>query len=293
MINSYEFYNNYHGHTIDNLVKLIYLLKEHNSDKKIVFLAGDSSLDNKYWLTSEPYVKAINNYEYVLQPSLMKPDLNYHLNYFLQDSPYISINCAIEESTLAKRSNTLLPQDIFIHNNIQNDDILIVSVGGNDIALSPSMSTIWNMIKLMYMNSTQTIMQDPDNAWGFTYFIELFRDNVKAYILKLIGKKRPKKIIICMIYYPDEKMTGSWADSMLGYLGYNDNPEKLQTAIQQIFMKATTQIKIHGTKVIPCPMFKILNGKNTKDYVQRVEPSSQGGRKLAYEFVKIMKHPHN
>ena len=84
-----------------------------------------------------------------------------------------------------------------------------------------------------------------------------------------------------MIYYPDEKMTGSWADRTLGFLGYNTNPEKLQAAIHQIFLHATSKIKIEGTKVIPFAMYSILNGKITDDYVQRVEPSGQGGYKLA------------
>jgi hypothetical protein len=33
--------------------------------------------------------------------------------------------------------------------------------------------------------------------------------------------------------------------------------------------------------VVPVPLFEALDGKNTDDYVQRVEPSVQGGRKMA------------
>ena len=216
---------------------------------------------------------------------------------------YYTINCAIEESSLNKRTNCLLDQDKFIKNHITNNDILIVSVGGNDIALSPTLSTIWNMALLMYMNSLDTLKHKPLDAWGFSYFVNLFHNEVKAYILKLIGNKRPKRIIVCMIYYPDEwqmgsngwvsdsQPSGSWADKTLGYLGYNDNPKKLQKAIEQIFYKATCNIKIEGSIVVPFPMFHYLNGKDSTDYVQRVEPSMKGGKKLAEGFMGACLYP--
>ncbi len=114
----------------------------------------------------------------------------------------------------------------------------------------------------------------------------MFRDQIKEYIMKLIGNKRPHKIIVCMIYYPDEKSTGSWADRVLGYLGYNEDPVKLQAVIEQLFIHATKDIIIPNCQVIPFAMYKILNGKNTSDYVQRVEPSEAGGKKLSRAFVK-------
>ncbi len=35
-------------------------------------------------------------------------------------------------------------------------------------------------------------------------------------------------------------------------------------------------------------MFEVLNGKDTNDYVARVEPSIQGGEKLGKAFVKYI-----
>jgi len=139
---------------------------------------------------------------------------------------------------------------------------------------------------MMYMNNIETINKGPDAAWCMNYFIDIFKNKSTDYILKLIGDKRPKKIIVCMIYYPDQKMTGGWADRTLNSLGYNTDPKKLQAAINQIFIHGTSQIKINGSEIIPFPMYKILNGRNTDDYIQRVEPSNQGGLKLAQEFVK-------
>ena len=49
---------------------------------------------------------------------------------------------AVEESTLEDRKTDLLHQDKFIVYNITNNDTLVVSVGGNDIALKPNLNTI-------------------------------------------------------------------------------------------------------------------------------------------------------
>lgn len=283
-INSYNFYNEYRGHKISHLNTLLHGLKQIGI-KNYIYLAGDSSLDNKFWLFGKKEY-AVNGYEYILDPPDMKPDISYYMNALLTDSNYCVINTAIEESTLTCRDDSLLPQDVFIQKNITDEDILIVSVGGNDIALHPSMTTLWNMALMMYCNTRETIKKGPASAWGMKHFINLFKTDIEKYIKRLIGDRRPHKIIVCMIYYPDEQ-SGGWADRTLGLLGYDNNPEKLQTAIRTIFKYATSQIIIDGCQVIPCPMYKILDGKNPLDYIQRVEPSTTGGEKLAKEFVRL------
>ena len=113
------------------------------------------------------------------------------------------------------------------------------------------------------------------------YFIELFKDRIQEYIERIVIKTKPKKIIICTIYYPDLNVTGGWADKVLKYINYDNNPKMLQEAINQIFLHATSNIQIDGTQIIPFPMYKILDGNNTNDYISRVEPSNNGGNKLA------------
>lgn len=283
------FYNCYYGHPISQLALLKKELIKSKPNQRFIYLAGDSSLDNKYWLGGSDYDKATNGYENIIDPPHVRLDVASQMNKILNESEYCCINCAVEESSIGMReSGGLLDQDIFIRDNISSNDVLIVSVGGNDIALSPSLSTIWNMVLLIYLNTIETIKNGPDYAWGMQYFITMFRDKVRNYVQKLTLRAKPQKVIICMIYYPDQQMTGSWADRTLGYLGYNANPKKLQVAIDQIFRYATSKIKIPGIEVIPFPMYKILNGKDTNDYVQRVEPSKKGGEKLAKAFVKLI-----
>jgi hypothetical protein len=40
--------------------------------------------------------------------------------------------------------------------------------------------------------------------------------------------------------------------------------------------------------VIPVPLFHALDGKLSREYVERVEPSSQGGRKMAEFLLDII-----
>lgn len=285
-INSQDFYNEYHGHKTEHLNLLLEKLRQWKPNRNYIYLVGDSSLDNKFWLRNGDEI-AVNDYQYILNPALSRPDIAHQMNKLLHNSGYCTINASVEESTVASRNNGLLPQDQFVNKNITNNDILIVSVGGNDIALSPSYKTMWNMMLMIYSNSIENIEAGPDVAWGMSHFIDLFSNGVKNYILNVIGNKRPKKILICMIYFPDEMMTGGWADTTLNFLSYNDNPQKLQTAIRKMFEYATSKIKINGTEIIPVPMYEMMNGKHSNDYVDRVEPSSIGGAKLASGFVDL------
>ena len=76
---------------------------------------------------------------------------------------------------------------------------------------------------------------------------------------------------------------------MLGYLRYNTNPAKLQAAIRAIYERATCEIgDVDGVPVIPLPLFEHLDGKDTHDYVDRVEPSAQGGEKMARAIIEAI-----
>lgn len=226
-----------------------------------------------------------------------------------------AINAAVEESSLGERACCrLLSHDLFIRNNLQSNDVVVVSVGGNDIALKPSLCTIVNMLSLVYCTSNSCLEQCTCGtalpcddyccgcttsflsnfmAWpcGFGYFIHLFKTRITAYVNNLISNSkgvRPKKVLICMIYYIDETPDGSWADRFLSCVGYDSNPKKLQLMISKIYEYATKEIRLSGVEVIPVPFFVPLNGKDTNDYDSRVEPSDVGGAKLAKLIVDAM-----
>eukprot|EP00747_Dinoflagellata_sp_TGD_P171952 gnl/TRDRNA2_/TRDRNA2_207245_c0_seq1.p1 gnl/TRDRNA2_/TRDRNA2_207245_c0~~gnl/TRDRNA2_/TRDRNA2_207245_c0_seq1.p1 ORF type:complete len:338 (+),score=53.02 gnl/TRDRNA2_/TRDRNA2_207245_c0_seq1:64-1077(+) len=306
-LSSSRYYGHYDGHEVQDLEVVHGVLRQDH--RGVIFLAGDSSLDNKFWFgNNEP---AVNGYERVLSPPQMKTDVCYWLNrQAVERAPELCcLNTAIEATSLSHRACcALLPQDRFIRDHITADDYLIVSVGGNDIALMPVLFTILNLLALTWLTPQLCIERCacacPPNlhfdagcadcglpgclsgtltGWplGIGYFVDLFKNRVQNYVRNLVGDRKPKKIIICMIYFLDEQSTGSWADCALSCMCYNCNPSKLQAAIRSVFRLATQNIRISGTEVVAFPLFEVLDGKDTKDYIQRVEPSPQGGAKMA------------
>mmetsp|Transcript_10908 Transcript_10908/g.19777 ORF Transcript_10908/g.19777 Transcript_10908/m.19777 type:complete len:345 (+) Transcript_10908:266-1300(+) len=306
-----RFYSEWHGHRVEHLEALLPYLRE--ASDSLIWTAGDSSLDNKYWFNDQK--PAVGVYRDVLDPPVSKCDVTYWLNYLAQNlaSRTVSIaaiNTAVEATTLNERSYKLRPQDRFLRNNIRPNDILIVSVGGNDVALCPTPCTIVSMLGVLSLPVTCVengfscgVAPCNDCCCGcgpsalscactcppcLGYFRSLFGVRVQKYIEALTSKTKPKKILVCMIYYPDEAQVPSWAGPALGALGYNSNPQKLQMLIRKAFDEATSTIRIKGSEVIPVPLFNALDGKNSNDYIARVEPSAAGGRKMAEFLLDII-----
>merc|ERR1712146_205318 len=123
---------------------------------------------------------------------------------------------------------------------------------------------------------------------GMGYFVDLFKHRVGNYIKSLIGEQKPQKVIVCMIYYLDEKNTGSWADGALYCMCYDCNPGKLQSMIRKVFELATSEIDIPGTEVVAFPLFEVLDGKTSSDYLQRAEPSPSGSAKMANALMDVI-----
>lgn len=285
----------------------------------IIFLAGDSSMDNKEWIVD--WADAVNGYERFVDPPTMKRDVCYWMNAEAQRraSGLACLNTAIEATTLSNRACcSLLEQDVFIRDNITENDYLVVSVGGNDIALMPNLCTALNLVLLSWCVPVVCLekcaVACPPNThldlgcagcgiegclcacpcgWppAIGYFVNLFRYRVQNYVERMLENRRPKKVFVCMIYFLDEAPTGSWADGALACMGYNCAPYRLQAAIRCMFRLATSRIRIPGTEVVAVPLFEILDGKTSADYVMRVEPSSEGGHKMANALLDAILGP--
>lgn len=143
-----SYYEPFYGHDVEHLaLALSALRRRHDS---VVFLAGDSSLDNKYWFSS--WADAVNGYETVLEPPRMKRDVCYWINEQAEreGKRLGCLNAAVEATSLNDRAwGRLLPQDAFIRDHMTEDDVLVVSVGGNDVALSPLLCTAVNLAVLV------------------------------------------------------------------------------------------------------------------------------------------------
>ncbi|KAI8820140.1 uncharacterized protein EV422DRAFT_568095 [Fimicolochytrium jonesii] len=298
--NPLKFYGNYYGHILSDLEALHRHVGEKSGDRGLIFLAGDSSLDNKHWLfvgdktnpgqltNDKVTADAPPPYKEFFQPPRCVQDVAYWLTRKAASvregkskvGPYAAINSALEASTLADRDKHLTDHDTFVRDHIASNDILVVSVAANDIALRPTRATV---------SALGTVLSLPDSSIkaatastpGIDYFVDMFNHKIASYIAKLTAKQKPKSVLVCMIYFPDETVTDSWANGALAMLGYNDRPGKLQMVIEKVYELATCKVDIPGTKVVPVPLFRALDGRVTGDYEMRVEPSVVGGSKIA------------
>ncbi|KAF2645215.1 hypothetical protein P280DRAFT_495163 [Massarina eburnea CBS 473.64] len=293
-LNASKFYHEYKGHTIHDLTILHSLVRDLRPSAPIIWFAGDSSLDNKYWIPGsgpggeDLPVSVPSIYNDVLEPPKPKPDVAFWVNHVM-GAKATCINTSIEESMLRERdSGKLLPQDEFLRQNIREGDALVVSVGGNDIALKPTPATIWHLLRLSWFTRKSNI--ENGSATSLKYFKWLFQAKTQEYITNLISITKPRAVIVCMIYYPLESKYNqkSWADLSLGALGYNWWPGQLQTAIRKMFDMGTREVKVEGTTVLPCALFDVMDGQVKEEYTERVEPSSLGGRKMAERFAKML-----
>lgn len=282
VISPQSFYEQYFGHNIVKL-KTIHTRIRENS-KNVIWLAGDSSLDNKHWLFNNVFEKNIlvsktltpsHVYQHLFVPPICLPDVAACINSLTEKN--VALNCALEESSLWDRSSKLPDTDRLIRHCIEPNDTLIVSVGGNDVALKLCLRTVFWMLVMWVLPF----------EWIPPYVYDLFHTQVRDYILKLTERNRPRKIIVCMFYYPCEMGEG-WLDGSPVFRLYNRNREKMQRLIDLIFEKCTRKIKIPGSEVVPVHLGHVLDSRDEKDYVSRIEPSAQGGLKMATRFVEII-----
>jgi hypothetical protein len=287
-INSNNYYNNYYGHNNYYLDFLIYCFKF--KDKKIIYLAGDSTLDNKHWIQNT--AAAVNLYYEILKPDICKTDMcywiNVNINEYKNASDFICINTAVEEASLSDKIK-LNSSDSLISKHITSNDILIVSIGGNDIALKPNLETIKNLALILLKYTANDFMDSEIiNKPEIKYFIDYFYTQILNYINKLICKDKPSLILICWIYFLDLKNVKSWSNTILNSINYSNNPERIQSLIRIIYTHSITKIKIDNVQMKYFPMYEILDGTDTNDYAERVEPSSSGSMKLAKRMTQII-----
>jgi hypothetical protein len=291
------FYTEWKGHPIPDLKKFFTNTLLLRGDTPIIWLAGDSSLDNKAWISADgpggtPLPCSVPDI-YIPQfrhLTPLKPDVAFWMNHHLGNEATV-INTAVEASLLRERkSGWLLPHDQFIKHNLRSQDVLVVSVGANDVCLSPTVCTAFNMLRLVHLSSQESI--EDGSAWALSHFGSLFGKEVQKYVTNLVGTTKPRAVVVCMIYQPLESGLSaekSWADTQLKALKYDTQPQKLQAAIRTIYSQATQKITIPGTQVIHLPLFDVLDGKTADDYVERVEPSVEGGRKMSEAITKAVR----
>lgn len=295
MLDAGAFYGHYHGHPLEQLRVLVTELRARDPLRPIVWLVGDSTLDNKAWVADAAALRACRGYERVLRPPRCAPDVAAWLNELLQHAgqppqALVAVNAAVEESTLGGRrgGRRLLPHDELVREHLRPHDVIVASLGGNDIALAPSLATIASMASLAHVASDASI--DAGTACGLAHLVGMFRDDTRRYLKALCARALPRMVIACMVYAPHEAPEPSWAGPALAALRYNAAPARLQRVIRRVYAAGTCGVRVAGVgAVVPCPLFDVLDpSPASRDYVARVEPSAIGGRKLAAAFLRII-----
>ena len=215
LISTEEFYSTYHGHDVRHLhcfehamrkKPLLQTKQARNRQRSAIWLAGDSSLDNKHWFPDDKAV-AVNMMERVFrEPDCCRRDIAWWLNKEIENRGHMdslfAINTSYEEGKIESRSRgKLLPQDQYLKDNVRSGDYVIVSVGGNDIALFPQLPcTIFNMAILNFCtpqicldNACGYALPCDDYIWGnspffyvYLYFLDINLDPLCASILPLL-----------------------------------------------------------------------------------------------------------
>ena len=147
-VDTHAWHAQYHGHPVRALDIVERGLRQ--QDKDCIFFAGDSSLDNEYWF--EDRGRATNGYEHILSPPESKLDVAYHTNKILEArSPrWACVNTAVEATSLNDRAfGRLLEQGQFLRDRLTERDAVVISIGGNDIALAPLLCTCCNVAPLL------------------------------------------------------------------------------------------------------------------------------------------------
>ena len=78
-VDAVAFFSPYHGHDVAHLDSVRRQLSA-GGVRRFLYLAGDSSLDNKFWLLGGAGVAATNGYERILSPAgSAVPDVAHHI----------------------------------------------------------------------------------------------------------------------------------------------------------------------------------------------------------------------
>lgn len=277
-IDSGRMYDTYYGHPVEHLQHII----DNKSDEitTIVYLAGDSSLDNKHWIPENerlPVSSKISKFM-TREYAKCKPDVAYWVNR-VSPSYILCMNCAVEEAKISTKINHgLNAQDILIRDNITKDDVLVISIGGNDVALASDISTILAMGCLLYITTALP-------KW---YLLHKFKTQLREYIEKLTTVTQPKTIILCSIYYPCKYGNG-WSTRFLDRISYDTNPELIHQFIDDFHEYVIDGLVGELDNVHSLKLSDILDWETSEHYISRVEPSSTGGKCIAKEIIQIIK----
>lgn len=155
-------------------------------------------------------------------------DVAWHCNDLLASSeddsstfrPPLALCCAVEESTSADRRTGLLEQDAAAAEAVCEGDAVVISLGGNDLALAP---TLWTLLCLAGLALCPTVLLEHvvarrGSGWapGLGHVTDLLALRPARLALTVAGSSGAT-VLVAILYPPGPRVEGapSWADATL------------------------------------------------------------------------------
>jgi len=270
----------------------------------------------------------VNGYDKILVGD-SRPDIVYHLNSMMVDGkqPFAALDTAVGCSNLENRQE-FLEQDDFLRDHIESRDVLVVSVGWNDFARMPkgrqilkkfgdALSAIHVENGSPWKGSQKELIDELWNSADYRIVPfrnaaeALFREEMIAYIGKLLSKTTPKLIVLC-VYEPSGHTFGSgsssrsggggggWIQTLMNFLSLPDLtligpylPAALMGLEKLLKTKTVPELeqRFGGLKVVVQAMSEKMDRDDPEDYANHgsaPEPSDKGGKDIAeLLFAKV------
>ncbi len=288
-------YSQWFGYDVESLRDILLRATDISNNERphVIWLVGDSSLDNKAWVREDQCLRPHTDttlYERAIieSNSLLLPDVAYHVNKLLPER-WLCLCCAAEEAKLVTRAqHGLSDQEAFARDNFDSEkDVFVVSIGGNDILLGPDaglaasvgVALLWSGVFGWWLPSLF--------GWapGISSLRQYYEEHLKSYLTQLRGDNGSSaNMILCAPYYPCEIPQNGWSKRVLHALRYHDHPWIAQQALRSVF----DNLVLQDRSLKRLRLFDFLDPHDHALYVAGVEPSDLGGQHIArgiYQYV--------
>ena len=211
---------------------------------------------------------------------------------FFEDLMKPKVAGASQADACSSQEVELLPQDKFASGRLGEEDTLIISASGNDFN-HDEIHKVFEASLKEFPEDSQHDKEAFENRvrWVAEKLSGIYHEALQAYATKLVEKTKPKNVFICAYSDFYEFQTG-WATDLFKYVvGGGDNAKGfsfIRELWRDLYNNQMQHIKVHGTQVYIVPLFNVLDRNDPMDFAAQVEPSVQGGMKMAIAFSDLI-----
>ncbi|CAD7963402.1 unnamed protein product [Amoebophrya sp. A120] len=218
-------------------------------------------------------------------------------------SGFAVVNGAIAGSELGERllvqkqgfatdyvQERLKSHDEFLRSNIRKNDVLVVSLGGNDLLQGRRLfAEVFNAEGAEAKKSSEELYLE--------LIDRLFEQEKWEYLHLLCPDKQnaPRLILLPSYFHPESSLKlSAFLFGLSQKLGMGSGNAFLETTLSRIHLAhqrlaARLQKEWPETKVVPIAVHELFGLVGSAPDVTHIHPTSQGALKLAYGYLQTMK----